>query len=105
MLPSREDIIECMARAIWEADGNKGATWDELLILKSKDGYLVAKTTFKITMEQAEAALNALLDSLPADGSFTIPDMDAEGNVYGSPRVFSGKNAEYYKELLNMKGK
>ncbi len=62
---SEEELIERMAEAIWEANTRKGASWKELLIFDSAKQECTATSTLRITRKQAEAALQALLASLP----------------------------------------
>lgn len=77
---SKEQILENMAKPIHE--GNCCTSWEQAL-------------------KSAQAALNALIDSLPSD---KIDINDSRPNLIYKPAWTARDYYRYYRQLLNMKG-
>ena len=86
---SREQIIENMARVLFSCHAHYSRKWED------------AEPEIVVIFEkQAQAALNALIDSLPT--SKVTGELKSMNTTFSStaPEYL----AEYYKQLLNMKG-
>lgn len=86
---SKQELIEKMSAAINDSHPYHANPWDEIIRLSQKDGYMIAKGILRNTRKQAEAALQALLSSLPDQRTPECSD----------------ESSEYYKQLLAMRGK
>lgn len=64
-----DSMVERVARAIfetWAADGNSDATWEELLLMQTKDGYAEGKKIYGLALKEARAAIDAMYEPTDA---------------------------------------
>lgn len=100
-MPSKE-LIEKVARAIFETwrDENKSdATWEELLSMQRRDGYMEGKKIYDLASKEAKAAISTILDALqePTEGMIlSYEEYMNETKIFSRPH-----GAHVWRALLN----
>jgi len=96
-----KELIAFMARAIFEAwrDENKSdATWDELLSMQARDGYMDGKKIYALAFKEAQAAISTILAALqePTEGMEKAHDM-----AHARAEPIFANTADVWRAMLN----